>query len=444
MKRIIFAITLGLLTIVPANAQESLDQLLQSVKQSRRQLSAENKQRLEAFGREGDRQRALLLDVVEELTAAEQLGDRLEAQLAASQLELEEMAGALRLQTGDMDALFGVVRQYAGDATGALKSSLASAQFGARTNLLVRLAETGNVPSPEELHEFHVLLLQEMTQSGKVTRFNTEIVNAAGAPVAAEIVRVGMFNLVLDDKFLRYEVNNGTIQELARQPAARYRRDAQTLYSVTTGVTAMAVDPTGGQLLGLLIQTPDALERIAQGGRVGYVIVMLGLLGLLIGVYRVLYLSATGTRISKQLKSDTPNSGNALGRILNVYVANKGVDTETLGLKLDEAIMKETPGLEKWQVALKVIAAVAPLLGLLGTVIGMIETFQQISLFGTGDPRLMADGISKALVTTMLGLLVAIPMVLLHSLVAGRSKHLIEILEEQSAAIIARQAEREL
>jgi biopolymer transport protein ExbB len=256
-----------------------------------------------------------------------------------------------------------------------------------------------------------------------------------------DVVRVGMFNLVAGDKFLQYEVNNGTIQELVRQPARRHRNDAEDLFNADGGITPMAIDPTGGQLLGLLIRTPDLRDRAKQGGPVGYVIIGLGLVGLLIGLYRLLYLAVAGSRIDRQLKSPTPLRSNALGRILDVYDDNTDMNIAALELKLDEAIIKETPILERWQVALKVIAAVAPLLGLLGTVIGMIETFQQITLFGTSDPRLMADGISKALVTTMLGLLVAIPMVLIHSLVASRSKRLIEILEEHSAAIIAKQAE---
>jgi biopolymer transport protein ExbB len=205
----------------------------------------------------------------------------------------------------------------------------------------------------------------------------------------------------------------------------------------------MAVDPSRGSLLGLLIQAPSLKERIDQGGVVGYVIIGLGLIGVLIAVWRYLSLTISGSKIRSQLKSATPNAGNALGRILGVYHDNKDIDTETLELKLDEAILKEAPKLEKWQGSIKVLAAVAPLMGLLGTVVGMIATFQAITLFGTGDPKLMAGGISQALVTTVLGLVVAIPLVLLHSMVAGKSKGLIEILEEQSAGLIAKHSEEE-
>ncbi|NND58956.1 MAG: MotA/TolQ/ExbB proton channel family protein [Gammaproteobacteria bacterium] len=442
MKKLIVILSLAVIT-TPASAQ-SLDELLQEVRQSRQQVSTEVEARLRQFRQQRDQQAALLRDVQSQLAAAEARSAELSAAFEANELQLEEMEENLRVQTGDMSEVFGVVRQYAGDAAGALKSSLVSAQFGDRTTLLRDLSETKNVPPPEQLRRFHELMLEEMVQSGKVARFNGPIVTASGEPAEVEIVRVGTFNLVTDDKFLKYDIGTGTVQELPRQPQDRFRSDADALTSASGGTVRMAVDPTAGALLSLLIQAPSTKERVDQGGAVGYVILALGAVGLLIGLLRLFYLFAAGARIRSQLKSEEANENNALGRVLAVYQKNRDADTETLELKLDEAIMKETPKLEKWQVALKVIAAVAPLLGLLGTVVGMIQTFQQITLFGTGDPKLMAGGISKALVTTMLGLIVAIPMVLLHSIVASRSKHLIEILEEQSAGIIAEQAEKEL
>ncbi len=228
---------------------------------------------------------------------------------------------------------------------------------------------------------------------------------------------------------------------LARQPARRFSSLADGLFSATSGVVPMALDPSRGNILGLLIQAPSLMERIQQGGLVGYVILLLGSLGGLVSIERLITLARASRGIQAQLGSAVPKGDNALGRILQVYESNSTVDSETLGLKLDEAILREAPILEKWQGWIKVLAAVAPLLGLLGTVVGMIRTFQAITLFGTGDPKLMAGGISQALVTTVLGLTVAIPLVLLHSLVSGRSRTLVEILEEQSAGIIARHSD---
>jgi biopolymer transport protein ExbB len=317
-----------------------------------------------------------------------------------------------------------------------------TAQDPDRGDTAARLAEVKGVPSVEELNALRALLMEEMVRSGQISRFSANVTLPDGTSRQEDVVRVGVFNLVSGDRFLNYIPETQTIQELARQPQNRYRGMAQALFEAGPGETvASAVDPSRGSLLALLIQSPSLKERIDQGGLVGYVIIALGIIGLLVALLRWLYLGAVGAKIRGQLKSEEVKDNNPLGRILKVYQDNQTIDTETLELKLDEAILREVPPLEKWQGSIKVIAAVAPLLGLLGTVTGMIATFQAITLFGTGDPKLMAGGISQALVTTVLGLVVAIPLVLLHSVVAGRSKALIEVLEEQSAGIIAKQSE---
>jgi biopolymer transport protein ExbB len=184
-------------------------------------------------------------------------------------------------------------------------------------------------------------------------------------------------------------------------------------------------------------------ERIDQGGPIGYTILVIGGIGFLLVIERMITLTLVGRKVRAQIKSNTVSPNNPLGRVLMVYEENKNVDVETLELKLDEAILKELPALERFLSTLKLIAAVAPLLGLLGTVTGMIETFQSIVLFGTGDPKMMASGIAEALVTTMEGLWVAIPTVLLHSFVASRSGAVVQVLEEQAAGIVALHAEQD-
>lgn len=143
-----------------------------------------------------------------------------------------------------------------------------------------------------------------------------------------------------------------------------------------------------------------------------------------------------------QIKSDVVNENNPLGRVLAVHESNRNADVETLELKIDEAILKEMPALERFLTLIKLIAAIAPLMGLLGTVTGMINTFQSMTLFGTGDPKLMAGGISQALVTTVLGITVALPTLFLHSIVNGMSQRVVHTIEEQSAGIIAVHAEQ--
>lgn len=444
MRKIILAaaaltVALG---AAPAQAVDSLDELLQEVRQSRSQLSAENQERERRFVQNRNEQRNLLNQAREELAAAERRSDELTSQFNANELQLAELNDTLRTQLGNFGELFGVVRQVAGDTVGLIRTSLVTAQDPNREAVAERLAQVRGVPSMEDLNALRALLTEEMVRSSKVARFDANVTKPDGTSAEETVVRIGVFNLISDNGFLNYIPETQTILELARQPQSRYVSMAANLFEASPNTTvAAAVDPGRGSLLALLIQEPSLAERTAQGGVVGYVIIALGIVGLLIALVRWLYLTAVGIKIRGQLKKDEAAENNPLGRILKVYEDNPDADTETLELKLDEAILREVPKLETWQGAIKVIAAVAPLLGLLGTVTGMIATFQAITLFGTGDPKLMAGGISQALVTTVLGLTVAIPLVLLHSVVASRSKALIEVLEEQSAGIIAKQSE---
>ena len=434
-----FTVALG---AQPAMAVDSLDQLLQQVRQSRSELSAENQAREQRFLQNRNEQQALLRQAQEQLAAEERRSDQLTSQFNANELQLAELNETLRLQLGNFGELFGVVRQVSGDTVGLIRTSLVTAQDPGREELAERLAQVRGVPSMEDLNALRALLTEEMVRGSKVARFDAMVTKPDGTSAQETVVRIGVFNLISANGFLNYLPDTQTILELARQPQPRFVRMAADLYNASPNTTvAAAVDPGRGSLLALLIQEPSLGERIDQGGLVGYVIIALGIVGLLIALARWLYLGAVGTRIRAQLKQEEPKENNPLGRILKVQHDNREADTETLELKLDEAILREVPKLETWQGAIKVIAAVAPLLGLLGTVTGMIATFQAITLFGTGDPKLMAGGISQALVTTVLGLTVAIPLVLLHSVVASRSKALIEVLEGQSAGIVARQSE---
>jgi biopolymer transport protein ExbB len=210
----------------------------------------------------------------------------------------------------------------------------------------------------------------------------------------------------------------------------------------TSGPVTFGIDGTRGSILALLVESPTVGDRLRQGGIVGYCIMGLGVVGLLIAFWRAVGLSTAGRKVSAQLKRETASTDNPLGRVLAAYEANRGADTETIELKLSEAALKEMPDLTKGLLFIKVISVVAPLMGLLGTVTGMIKTFQVITLFGAGDPKMMAGGISQALMTTVLGLVVAIPMVLIHTLVSGQSRKIINIIQSQSAGIVATHSEK--
>jgi biopolymer transport protein ExbB len=298
------------------------------------------------------------------------------------------------------------------------------------------------LPDIEEIERLWFEIQREMVETGRLVKFTSTVIKPSGEQTEQEIVRVGTYNLISYGKYLTFD--GAKIQELARQPD-KYLSGAQDLQNATSGTVDFGVDPTGpagGQLLTALIDSPTFIERVQQGGGVGYVILSVGAFGLLLGLWRILVLFAVSGRVKSQLKSNKANTNNPLGRVLKVAEENSKVDTETLELKLEEAVLKERPAIESGLSILKIIAAVAPLLGLLGTVTGMIETFQAITIFGAGDPKNMAGGISAALVTTVQGLVVAIPVVLMHTLVNGRAKAVIQVLDEQTTGIIAQNSER--
>lgn len=421
---------------------QTLEQLLEITENDRQASGVINDQREQTFLATRDRQKFLLEQAVARLDQEEKRSVRLQKQFEENEKTLEDIQETLRIRIGNFGELFGVVRQVAGETIAIVKNSIVSLQFPNREKNLTGLAEARGIPSIEQMHDLRVELLREMSQSGQVQRFQKQVVLPGGSIVDAEIVRVGVFNAITENFFLQFVPDTQSLQVLARQPARRYQSMAEDLFALDTGYTTMAVDPSRGQILSLLIQAPGLAERINQGGLVGYFIIFIGLLGLALSLWRLLVLRQDGQAINQQLTTDIVSQDNALGRILSVHNEHDAMDTESLELKIDEAILKEVPKLEKYHSIIKVFAAVAPLLGLLGTVVGMIVTFQALTLFGTGDPKLMAGGISQALVTTMLGLIVAIPLVFLHSVLTSWSGTLIEVLEEQSAGLIARHAER--
>ncbi|RZV51835.1 MAG: MotA/TolQ/ExbB proton channel family protein, partial [Pseudomonadales bacterium] len=298
-------------------------------------------------------------------------------------------------------------------------------------------------PTIAEIEKLWFELQREAIEQGKIVEFNTTVTSPDGGELPTDVVRVGSYNAISKDgQYLRYM--DGTLSVLPRQPKPAQLEAAAALASLDSGYHRFGVDPTGptgGSLLSAFINTPTLVERWHQGRQVGYVITAVGVVGLLIAFWRWIALQLTGMKVNSQLKSEKANLNNPLGRVLAVHEENPDMDTETLELKLNEAVLKEIPKLESSLTLIKIIAAVAPLLGLLGTVTGMIITFQSITIFGAGDPKTMAGGISSALVTTVLGLVVAIPTLLAHTIVNGRAKRVIHILEEQAAGIIARNAE---
>jgi biopolymer transport protein ExbB len=432
-----FAATTAALAEGPSN----LDELLEQVKQSQTDTSKLNKQREREFLRAKNKRKDLVEEAQDEFKATEKKARSLRKQLDKEEAEIKRLQAELDEQAGDLRELFSVARSVAGDLQARLADSLTALDGDDKAEQVAAIANKQGVLGSEELRSLWFLLQQEATEVGKVKQLRTEVVAPDGKSQSQSVVRVGAFSAFSEDGFLRYQ--DGRLELLGRQPSSGAVSDANDLAAASSGYSNVLVDPTRGSILGLLVESPTLIERVQQGGVVGYVILALGAIGLLIAAVRLVVLTLLGGKITAQAKRpEQPDTGNALGRILSVFKTEDATDTETLELKLDDAILREVPALERGQTTLKLLAAVAPLLGLLGTVTGMIITFQSITLFGTGDPKLMAGGISQALVTTVLGLVVAIPLLFAHSFLASRSRGLIQVLEQQSAGLLARVVEK--
>ena len=419
------------------------DQLLKNVQLNRESDSIENRKRISIFESRRDRQAELLLEARSAVKEQEGMTEQLNATLKKNELELTALDEKFKQDLGNFGELFGVARQVAGDTRAQVENSLISAQFPDREQVLNEVAQSKELPTIAQLRKVWAVLLQEQVEQGKVARFVAAVNDENGHPRQREVTRIGAFTAVSDGSYLNYSSENSQLLQLQRQPGSAFLDAASDLENATAGqIVNAAIDPSSGAILGLLVQTPSLIERVEQGGLVGYVVIALALIGLLIGFERLISLWITSVRVKRQADSKEPNRKNPLGRVLTAYTENSFADVGTLELKLDDAILKEVPRLERGLGTLKVLAGVAPLLGLLGTVTGMILTFQSITLWGTGDPKLMAGGISQALMTTVLGLVAAIPLLLLHSMANGRARLVQQILEEQSAGLVAAQAER--
>lgn len=440
MKKIILASLFLLISPVYAAEPTSLQELLEQVKQDRVQENKELAKREIKFKNALSKQKQLLEAALKKLQKDEATSETLKNNYSAYEKSISAQNKVLKEKMGTLGELDGIVRQIAGDLNSVIDLSLVSAQKPGRDEILDVFADRKELPSIEELEELWLLAMDEMVESGKVVKFKGKIVTAAGNEVEQDVTRVGVFNAVSKGHFLRNLPETGKLIEPGRQPSQHYQNMAIELETNGTGIHPFPIDPTSGAMLALLVQEPTLKERIIQGGFVGYVILLIGLVGILISIERLIVLVITDRKVQKQLKSKRP-AENPLGRIMKVYEDNPDVGTETLELKLDEAILKEMPKIQRGLSALALLAAIAPLLGLLGTVTGIIETFQSITLHGTGDPRVMSGGISQALVTTVMGLLVAIPLLLFHSFLSNKSNTLIHILDEKSAAFIALLAE---
>ena len=380
-------------------APTTVQQLLELVKEGQVREQSENAKREAEFLANKNKQASILAAEKRELARQERIADQLEAEYKKNEEILRVKEEAYKKELGSLVELFGHLQSASGEAAVQFAGSLSSAQFGTErvkflNDLTSKMSETTELPTIREIEGLWYELQREMVAGGEISSFKANVIDVDGETSECNVVRVGLFNAVCDGKYLEFAASKGQYAFLPRQPEGRYTRTASSIASAGSGEqVTFGIDPTGptgGSLLANLIQTPSLSERAAQGREIGYAIIIVGLLGTLLALYKLYVLYVTGRAVKKQSNSKTLNSNNPLGRVLKVGEEHFTKDIDTLELKLAEAIMAERPDIERYIGVVKIISVVAPLAGLLGTVTGMIVTFQQITLYGTGDPKLMA------------------------------------------------------
>jgi biopolymer transport protein ExbB len=445
MKRLLLSlVTLSLLSV---SSVATAEELIASAKEFRQYEAQINVAREAAFNADLKEQQAALAEAKRLLKDEQTKADQLKAQFSNNEEQLTKDSEALRLRTGSLGEMFGVVRQVANDLKSTTSDSiLRTSTDNIRTQMpadLDALASSKKLPELSDLKALWQTLRQEAKLSAEITEFNAPVMQLDGTTRTDTLVRIGVFNVVDRQGYWLWDEQLEAFRTLARQPSeagliANY-------LSSNEDISAITIDPSRGALLSINSITPAWSERIQQGGTVGYIIIALGFIGVCLALWRLVTLAVIEKGVRQQLiATHTPANSNPLGRILNAGSADieNTTNAELLEARLDEAVLKELPAIERGQGIIKLLAGVAPLLGLLGTVTGMIATFQAITAFGSGDAKLMASGISQALITTVLGLVVAIPLLLMHSWVASRSRTLVQILDEQSAGLIAQSLEK--
>lgn len=437
MKALVGIISGALLSLSVHAQTLTPDQLLERIRSEKGTEEQLMQEREQQFLQSRNQQAQLLAQAKQALAAQESRAAAMKSTFTANEQELADQEQLLKQQSGELGELFAVVRQSAGDLAGQWRSSLLNVQYPERIAELERLSKGRRLPKAAQIESFWLTVLEDMTATGRVERIALPVIAANGERTTQDVLRVGPFSAYTEQAFLTFSEGDNAFRALPKQPSGLSQ--VKQWAGSSDAAVVLPLDPTRGSLIEQLQRKPSILDRLRQGGLVGWVIVALGVFGFLLAAWRLLGLMNVVRSVRVQMRNlSKPTADNPLGRVLSVLGPNPQLsDLETLELKLDEAVMQEVPQLEKGQGLLKLLAAVAPLLGLLGTVTGMIITFQAITQSGGGDSRLMADGISQALVTTVEGLVVAIPLLFLHSILSARSKSVVQLLEQQCVGLLA-------
>jgi biopolymer transport protein ExbB len=457
----VLTVALISVSMLPAVAQQpdsasSLDELLKSVESVRKGESELFEQRAAEFAAASESAKATMMRQAEgRRDQLEGTSTRLSDTYSANELRINSLNIELVKKATDLglSEVFGLSRQLAGDAAGVLNQSLISTQFNESDNQLNRIdflrqfSVARTTPTPDELERLWFEIQREMTAQGDVLRYQADVVQPTGEAVPGEVIRIGPFTAMSEGKFLAYLPELTALTVLPRQLPDEFLAIAEDFSEKTDGYATAVVDHTRGVLVALYVERPSWMERIELGEEIGYIIIVVGLAGALAFLYQLVHLVIVRRGVARQLKNlDNPTDDNPLGRVLLAFKGDPNrieEDADVAELRISEAALREVPRLERFQAFLRLGVAAGPLLGLIGTVVGMIITFQSITESGSSDPKLMANGIGQAMIATVLGLGIAIPLLFANALLSSLSRTVVQILDEQSAGMLAESIEKQ-
>lgn len=442
LKKTTLALALSLPFAFASVANASTNSLVQQATQEKTQQQQHNQQREAGFVQTAQELQAAKAELLAERNRLQKEADQLSSQFSDNENTLARLEETLRLETGSLGEMFGVVRQNAKELQSELDQSVTGVEPRAHQQSIDDVVAAKTLPSMAQLRGLWQAMREEIRASGQIQTTEIQWLNGQGETQTVPALRLGSLGLISEQGYVKWDN--------ARQQALSYQQlpsDFPTFSHIRTlvdgDVVTMKVDPSRGVLLEQLALTPTLSQRLQAGGVIGNVILVLLGVGLIIALYRGAILATLRQKIKAQLKNPEQPGNNPLGRILAVYNKEQQRSVEALELRLLEAVVDEQNHLETGLSMLKLLAALAPMLGLLGTVTGMIETFQVITQFGNGDPKVMAGGISMALVTTVEGLIAAIPLLLAHNILSAQAEAIRNILEKQGIGLVAQQAERD-
>ncbi|MEZ9070151.1 MotA/TolQ/ExbB proton channel family protein [Vibrio splendidus] len=423
------------------SASDTTAQLVNKAKSESRTQASHNVVREADFKKTEQELKAIKAQLEAKRTSIQGATDVLTQTFSDNENKLARLEEKLRLETGSLGELFGVVRQNAKELSAELGSTVNSVDRAEHTVTVDQIIDAKSLPSMPQLSGLWMSMVEQIQASSELSKSQIAFINGEGNTQTVDAYRLGSIGLVTEEGYVNWNTQREDAIAYLKQPS-----NGPTLASLSSlangEVSNIVVDPSRGFMLEQLALTPSLADRLQAGGVVGKVILGLLAIGLIIALVRGISLAIARQKIRAQLKNPEQAGNNPLGRVLAVYNKEQNQTVEALELRLLEAVVDEQTHLEKGLSMLKLLAALAPMLGLLGTVTGMIETFQVITQFGNGDPKVMAGGISMALVTTVLGLVAAMPLLLAHNILSTQSENIRNILEKQGIGLVAEQAEK--